>query len=156
MSRADELAPRPAGESRFWRAVLNFFLKSAPRPMLERIRRSNPAAPIEEFIIVGRRTGLERNLLIGLFDVDGTWYAGHPNGSSEWVRNLAAAGGCVVIRRGHDPVRVSAEELPRGEERDRVISATFNQPKPAGAIYRRAGDHIRVVGRYFRLTPVAA
>jgi len=149
-------AKRPVGESRLWRAVLKFYLNGAPRSLLERVRRANPAVLMEEFVFVGRRTGLERNLLLSLYDVDGTWYAGHPNGTSQWVRNLIAAGSCTVIRRGHEPVRVTAVEIPDGPERDRVVAATGRQPNPTGAIYRGARRHVRAVGRYFRLTPVEA
>ena len=149
-------SPRPVGESRLWRAVLKFYLNSAPRSLLEGIRRSNPAVLMEEFVFIGRRSGLERNLLLSLYDVDGTWYVGHPNGTSQWVRNLIAAGSCTVIRRGHEPVRVTAVEIPDGPERDRVIAATGRQPNPTGAIYRGARQHVRAVGRYFRLTPVEA
>ncbi|HET8786329.1 MAG TPA: hypothetical protein VFM38_11890, partial [Candidatus Limnocylindrales bacterium] len=144
-----------ARESRVWRVVLTVFLRGAPPPLMRAVRRSVPAAPIEEFVIQGRRTGRERRMLLGLFEVDGAWYAGHPNGSSQWVRNLEAAGGCTVIRRDGLPVAVSAVEVAAGAERDAVIRATGRQPAPAGAIYRGARRHIRAVGRYFRLEPIA-
>jgi hypothetical protein len=157
MARADALeSKQPIGASRLWRAVLTFYLDKAPRPLMNFIRRTSPAVLMEEFVFVGRRTGQKRSLLLCLYDVDGTWYAGHPNGTSQWVRNLLAAGSCVVIRRGHEPVSVTASELPRGPERDRVIDATGRQPNPTGAIYRGAHDHVRAVGRYFRLTPASA
>ena len=157
MARVESLeSQHPIGESRLWRAVLTFYLDKAPRPLMNFIRRMSPAVLMEEFIFVGRRTGRERSLLLCLYDVDGAWYAGHPNGTSEWVRNLLAAGTCVVIRRGQEPVRVSAEELPMGAERDRVIDATGRQPNPTGAISRGAHRHVRAVGRYFRLTPAPA
>lgn len=144
-----------AGESAFWHAVLALFLRSAPRRFMLVIRNRVPNAPLDEFIIRGRRSGRERRMLLGLFDVNGTWYAGHPNGTSQWVRNLEAAGGCTVIRRDGLPVAVRAVELEPGSERDAVLLAATRQPAPAGAIYRGAQRHIRAVGRYFRLTPVA-
>jgi len=145
----------PARESRLWRLVLDGFLKSAPKPLMRTIRRRNPKAPIEEFVFVGRRTGLERRMLLGLFEVDGQWYAGHPNGTSQWIRNLIAEGGCTVIRRDGIPVRVTASEVTDPEEREAIIEATGTQPAPAGQIYRGARQHIRAAGRYFRLTPIA-
>ncbi len=147
------LAPR---ESRAWRTVLTLFLKGAPTPMMRIVRHRVPNAPIEEFVIVGRCTGRERRLLLGLFDVGGAWYAGHPNGTSQWVRNLEAAGGCTVIRRDGVPIAVTATEVTDPSERAAVIRRTGAQPPPAGVIYRGAQRHISAVGRYFRLEPVAA
>jgi deazaflavin-dependent oxidoreductase (nitroreductase family) len=141
-------------ESRAWRGILNFFLKGVPTPVMRVVRNRVKAAPIEEFVITGRRTGRERRMLLGLFEVDGAWYVGHPNGSAQWVRNLEAAGRCTVIRRDGVPVHVLARELPDGEERDAVIRKAGTQPAPAGGIYRGAAGHIQAVGRYFRLSPV--
>ncbi len=138
--------------SGFWRLVLKFFLETAPRPLMEAVRRNNLAVPIEEFVIVGRQSRAERRLLLNLIEVDGAWYVGHPNGTSNWVLNLASAGDCLVIRRGHEPIRVTATELARGPERDRVIARTGSFPAPAGLVYRRANRHIRHVGRFFRLS----
>jgi hypothetical protein len=140
--------------SGFWRPVLKVFLETVPRPLMESVRRRNRHVPIEEFVFVGRRTGQERRLLLNLIEVEGSWYVGHPNGTSNWVRNLAAAGGCQVIRRDHEPVRVTATELAVGPERDAVVARTGELPAPAGFVYRRAARHIRVVGRFFRLTPI--
>jgi len=143
--------PRP---SRFWRIVLVFFVDNAPRPLMQLLRRRDPSFPVEELVVIGRRTGRERRILLGLHEVDGRWYVGHPNGDANWVSNLVAAGECVVIRRGHEPVRVSALELPRGPERDAAIDATTRLPDPSGFVFRQANSHIRAVGRYFRLTPI--
>ena len=143
-----------ASESRLWRAVLAGFLRSAPVGLMRVVRQKVPAAPIEEFVIRGRRTGRERRMLLGLFEVDGAWYAGSPNGTAQWIRNLEAAGGCTVIRRDGVPVQVLAVEVTDAAERDAVIRRTATQPAPAGNIYRGAQRHIRAVGRYFRLEPV--
>jgi len=148
------VTPPGSGESGLWRMVLDGFLKGAPVRLMRFVRRTVAAAPIEEFLIVGRRTGRQRRLLLGLFEVDGVWYAGHPNGTSAWVRNLEAAGECTVIRRNGVPIRVAAVEVPRGSERDAVILAAGRQPAPAGPIYRGGRRHIVRVGRYFRLTPI--
>jgi hypothetical protein len=139
------------GESAVWRAMLTFFLRGAPTPMMRAVRRLLPESPIEEFVIVGRRTGRERRMLLGLFDIDGVWYAGHPNGTSHWIRNLEAAGGCTVVRRDGVPIAVRAIEVTDPAEREAVIRRTGTQPAPAGNVYRGAQRHIRAVGRYFRL-----
>ena len=143
--------PRASG---VWRLILTGLLRSAPMPVGRVIRRV-PSSPIEEFVIAGRRSGRERQIMLSLFEVEGAWYAGHPNGTSQWVRNLEAAGGCTVIRRDGRPTRVIAMEV-FADERARVIRATGSQPAPAGPIYRGAQRHIQAVGRYFRLTPVEA
>jgi hypothetical protein len=145
----------PIRESAFWRAVLTAFLRTAPTSVMRAVRRRVPDAPMEEFVIVGRRSGTERKMLLGLFEVDGRWYAGHPNGTSQWIRNMEAAGGCVVIRRDGVPVPVIATEVTDPAEREAVIGKTATQPAPAGQIYRAAQPHIRAVGRYFRLVPVS-
>ena len=140
--------------SRAWRLFLTGFLRGAPTPLMRQVRRRVADAPIEEVIVVGRRTGRERRLLLSLYDVDGRWYVGHPNGSSQWVRNLIAAGECQVVRRDGIPVRVAAEELEPGPERDAVLDASGRQPAPAGFVYRHARRHVDAAGRYFRLTPM--
>ena len=142
-------------ESALSRVLLSLFLKSAPPSAMRMVRRRMPEAPLEELVIRGRRTGRERRMLLGFFDVDGGWYVGHPNGTSQWVRNLEAAGGCTVIRRDGIPIEVRAAEVTSGPERDAVIRATAKQPFPAANVYRRTQRHIRAVGRYFRLEPVA-
>ncbi len=110
-----------------------------------------------ELIVVGRRTGLPRRVLIGLLEVDGRWYVGHPNGPVAWTRNLDAARWAEVHRPGWSPVEVRADPLPAGPERSAAIRATFVQhPFPGDAVYRLAGRHIEAVGAFFRLEPVDA
>ena len=153
-----DTSPASNGEVRgrgsiLWRGVLTGFLRGAPESVMRLVRRRAAKAPIEEFVIVGRRTGRERRMLLTLLDVGGTWYVGHPNGTAAWIRNLEAAGGCTVIRRDGVPVRVAAVEVS-GPERDAAIRRAGDQPAPAGPIYRGARGHIQAVGRYFRLEPV--
>ncbi len=143
----------PTG-SRAWTAFLRVFFRTTPTPAMRLLRRTVGSVPIEELVITGRRSGRERHLLLTLLEIDGKWYIGHPNGASQWVRNLVAAGSCVVIRRDGQRTRVMATELPDGPERDAVIAATSRQPFPANLVYRAARSHILAVGRYFRLDPV--
>lgn len=155
-ARSADVGARPAPRSSaFSRALLNAFVKGAPTPLMRTIRQRVKAAPIEEFVIVGRRSGRERHMLLSLFEVDGAWYAGHPNGTSQWIRNLEAAGGCVVIRRDGVATTVAAAEVVDSDELERVIAKASAQPAPAGFIYRATARHIRAVGRYFRLEPVS-
>jgi deazaflavin-dependent oxidoreductase (nitroreductase family) len=109
-----------------------------------------------DLLVVGRRTGRPRPVLVGLLDVDGRWYVGHPNGDVQWTRNLEAAGEARVRRRGLGEVAVRAVRLADGPERERAIRATFAQhPFPGNLIYRLAWGHIRRVGTFFRLEPLA-
>jgi hypothetical protein len=140
-----------ARESRFWRIVLTVMLRTAPTGIMRRIRARDPKVPIEEFVIVGRRTGTERHYLLNHLRVDGGRYMGHPNGSSQWVRNLVEAGGCTMIDRNGVTERVRVTELPQGPERDAVIASTAHMPPPAGMVYGAASRHIRAVGRFFRV-----
>ncbi len=103
--------------------------------------------------VIGRRTGRQRNVLVGLIRVNRTWYIGHPNGEVAWTANLRSAGQAVVAPRPEAPIEVSAVALPLGPERDQVIMATAEQqPFPANLLYRGARRHILSEGRYFRLT----
>lgn len=140
--------------SRAWTVFLRVFFRATPTPVMRMVRRI-PSVPIEELVIVGRRTGKERRLLVSVFEVEGRWYIGHPNGSSQWSRNLAAASSAVVVRHGGRRTRVTAVELPDGPERNAAITATSGQPFPANLVYRAARGHILAVGRFFRLDPVA-
>lgn len=147
------LENRPARESRVWRALLWFFVDKAPTPLMRVLRRAQPGSPFEEFVFVGRRTGKERRLLLALYEIDGAWYVGHPNGTSHWIRNMQAAGGCTVVRRDGSAVRIAASEVEDPALRERILAATGTAPAPAGLIFRAARSHIRAVGRYFLMNP---
>ncbi|HYM84438.1 MAG TPA: nitroreductase/quinone reductase family protein, partial [Candidatus Dormibacteraeota bacterium] len=105
-----------------------------------------------ELCTTGRRSGRPRTVLVGLLEVDGRWYVGHPNGPVGWTRNLEAAGRAVVRRAHGEPTEVVSERLGRGPEREAAIRATFVQhPFPADVVYRLAARHIRAVGAFYRL-----
>jgi hypothetical protein len=137
--------------SRVWSVVLAAYLRGAPSPLMRFAWRRNPALPFGELVVVGRRTGQERRLLVNVIEVDGRRYVGHPNGNAQWTRNLAAAGVCTLVDRSGGGERVGVSELSDGPERDAVLAATTHLPAPTGRIYRAAGEHIRAVGRYFEL-----
>jgi hypothetical protein len=110
-----------------------------------------------ELQVRGRRTGLRRSVLVGLLEVNGRWYVGHPNGPVAWTRNLEAAGRATLVRHPGSVVMVAAEALPPGVERSAAIAATFVQhPFPGNVVYRLAGRHIEAAGAFFRLAPVSA
>lgn len=149
----DRIDLPPARESPYWRMALAVFLRSAPTPVMERIRARDPKVPIEEFVIVGRRSGAERHYLLNHIQVDGRRYVGHPNGSSQWIRNLAASGVLTMIDRAGTTERLTATEVGDGPERDAAIAWTATMPPPAGRVYGAAAGHIRAAGRFFRIEP---
>jgi hypothetical protein len=105
--------------------------------------------------ISGRRSGRRRAVLVGLLEVAGQWYVGHPNGEAGWTRNLAAAGEATVAWPTEVTHHVRADRLPDGDERDAVILATAHQqPFPGNLLYRASRGHILARGVYFRLEPV--
>jgi hypothetical protein len=105
--------------------------------------------------VTGRRSGRRRHALVTLMTVDDTWYLGHPNGPTSWVRNVDAAGVVDLDPPAAFGSRFRAIRLPSGPERDAVIRATWRQqPFPANLIYRAARRHIAAVGVYHRLEPV--
>jgi hypothetical protein len=118
------------------------------------VRRVSAGSPIEEIVVVGRKTGKERHHLVSLLNVDGRLYIGHPNHRSQWARNLEARGGAVLLRRGNPPTPVRAILLAPGPERSAAIAAAGRQPFPAGLVYSSAQRHIEAVGAYYRLEPI--
>lgn len=152
MSRRHE--PRP---SRFWAAFFPAFYRliRVGEPLLRRWLRRYPLGDTVELTVVGRRSGRPRRVLLGLLTAGGAWYVGHPAGASDWTRNLDAAATATVRRPGHEAVTVRAILLADGPERERAIRATFRQhPFPGNVIYRLARDHVRAVGRFYRLEPL--
>lgn len=106
--------------------------------------------------VAGRRTGLQRRVLLTLLTDGDRWFLGHPNGNVPWTRNLEAAGTADLAFRASAPIIVRASRLEPGELRDRAILATNGQPFPANVIYRLARRHVRAVGVYFAIEPVSA
>jgi hypothetical protein len=136
--------------SRAFRVFYWFVTRLGPlvRPWVERVGLGN----VVELIVPGRRTGRRIVVLLGLLEVGGERYIGHPNGPANWTRNLDAAGGGTLLTTHQPPVEVQFDLLPSGAERDRVISATWHQHVyPGNVIYWLARRHIVAVGRYYRI-----
>ena len=109
---------------------------------------------VVELLVPGRRSGQPRSTLLGLLLVGDTWYIGHPNGATDWTRNLDAAVGSAELRwRGPDRLPIHAVRLEPGEERERAILATDQHPFPGGLVYRLGRAHVRAAGVYYRLDP---
>jgi hypothetical protein len=142
-----------AAESRAWYRFFRIFFRTTPHRVMRGVRKVSASSPIEELVVIGRKTGKERHHLLSLLDVDGRLYVGHPNHRSHWARNLEAGGG-TLLRRGFEPTRVRAIWLDAGPERSAAIAAAGRQPFPAGQIYSAARRHIEAVGAYYRLEPI--
>ncbi len=64
-----------------------------------------------ELRIVGRRSGLVRSNVVNVVERDGRRYLVAPRGTTEWVRNLRAAGGAGELRIGRRVEAFRATEL---------------------------------------------
>ena len=64
-----------------------------------------------ELRVVGRSSGTMRTTVVNLLDVDGHRYLVAPRGTTQWVRNLRAAGN-GELRVGRRIEAFRAEELP--------------------------------------------
>ncbi len=139
-----------------WARVFRVFFALVPTPAVRAMRKAVQIGPIEELVIVGRRSGHERRVLIVLAQVGSFWYVGHPNGDrANWVLNLIAAGRATVITRaGATPV--GAVLLAPGEERNIAIREHTSQQKalPTRLLYRAARTYITSAGAFFRLEPL--
>lgn len=110
---------------------------------------------VVELRVAGRKSGIYRRVLLTLL-VDGNgWFLGHPNGDVSWTRNLDAAGTADLAFRRTAPIAIRARRLEPGAERDRAILATGQHPFPGNIVYRLARRHIRAVGTFFAVEPVA-
>jgi hypothetical protein len=64
-----------------------------------------------ELRIVGRRSGLVRSNVVNLLELEGRHLLVAPRGTTEWVRNLRAAGGEGELRIGRRIERFRATEM---------------------------------------------
>jgi hypothetical protein len=143
-----------AHHSRAWERSFRVLFRLTPNRLVLRLTKRLTALPIAEVVIVGRSTGLARRYPLSVLKVGEHLYIGHPNGRSQWVRNLVTAGSATVVR-GTQPLTVRAIELEDCAERDAVVQATAQQPFPANLLYRAGRRHVAAVGTYFRLEPIS-
>ena len=71
--------------------------------------------------VKGRRSGQTRSTAVTWVDHDGQRYLVAPRGNTEWVRNVKAAGGQVVLKRRKSE-QVRLQEVPV-EQRAPIIQA---------------------------------
>jgi len=121
---------------------------------LDRIARRPGFGNLVVLRVVGRRSGLERSLPLGVLTVDGRRYLGHPSGDTAWTLNLRAAATATIESARIRRTRVRPVLLGPGPERDAAVQASFRQhPFPGNALYRLAGRHVAACGVFFRLEP---
>jgi hypothetical protein len=134
--------------------LLSVMVGTAPRPLMEFVRRHMPTA-IEELVVVGRHSGRDRSLLLTLADDGPAWYIVHPvPDRAGWVANLKAAGRATIVRTDGTRIPVQTIYLDDGAERDAAIEAIIRAQRfPASVGYRLARRGIHDVGRCFRLDP---
>jgi hypothetical protein len=143
--------------SHFWSPTLRVIYWTIARlqPLVRPWAQRGELGNVVELIMVGRRTGRRRVVLLGLLQVDHRWYLGHPNGPVDWTHNLDVAGRANLVMAHQPTIEIEAELLPVGEERRRVIAATWHQHVfPGNVLYWLARRHILAVGRYYRIEPL--
>lgn len=143
--------------SALWSAIFPaaYSLLRAADPLLRGAWASGGLGITSRLTVRGRTSGLDRSVLVGLIELNGRWYVGHPNGDVGWTANLRSAGRGYIAPRSDTLLEVTARPLSEGPERDAVIWATADQqPLPANLLYRAARRHILREGRYFRLERV--
>ncbi|MFL5777659.1 MAG: hypothetical protein ACJ761_01835 [Chloroflexota bacterium] len=125
-------------------------------PLLDPIWGRVPLGNVVQLIVRGRRFGQPRRVYVGLLHAGGNWYLGHPDLPCEWTLNLEAAGGEIRYPDGRT-WRFMAVPLEPGPERDAVIRSTFRQhPFPGTVLYWLGRNHLRAVGRFYRLEDSAS
>ena len=100
----------------------------------------------------GRKTGEPRSVAVNIAEHEGQRYLVAPRGETEWVRNVRAAGGEAMLRRGKNE-RVKLEEIPVAE-RAPIVQTYLRQnawvtkrefgiepDAPRSEFERIAGDH---------------
>ena len=100
--------------------------------------------------VPGRRTGVIRSSFMVLVASGGQRYLVALAGESEWVRNVRAAHGHVVLRDDRQRYAARLTEVPVSE-RAEVIRAYIHRPSPRGRPMVRTGE----ARHYFGIEPDA-
>lgn len=101
--------------------------------------------------VPGRRTGVIRSSFMVLVASGGQRYLVALAGESEWVRNVRAARGQVVLRDHRQRYAAHLTEVPVSE-RAEVIRAYIHRPSPRGRPMVRSGE----ARHYFGIEPDAS
>jgi len=123
-----------------WARVFRVFFALVPTPAVRAMRKAVQIGPIEELVIVGRKSGHERRVLIVLAQVGSFWYVGHPNADrADWVLNLIAAGRArVITRAGANADIEPVSRLKRPYPSARATAKSSRQGATLAAVRQRA------------------
>ena len=138
----------------FWRLFFPFLygVLRLTDPFWSRLTRRRGLGDTVELVVVGRRTGQARRVMVGLLAVGDRRYVGHANARAAWLANLAAAGEGRLTVDGSSPILVRATRLAPGAEQDAVARAGgYQHPFPVDIAYRVAWASIRRDGVFFRI-----
>ena len=89
-------------------------------------------------VVVGRRSGLERQTVVNPLHHDGHQYLVAPRGTTDWVRNLRAAGG-GELRLGHRTERFTATEVADDAKVEVLRAYLRNWAWEVGAFFEGVG-----------------
>ena len=83
----------PATPSRFWRVSFKVMYRILAfiDPLVRAVWRRFGVGNVVELEVPSRRGAGSRRRLVGVLDVGGERYVGHPNGDVGWTRDLRAA-----------------------------------------------------------------
>ena len=91
-----------------------------------------------ELRVVGRRSGAIRTTVVNLLDHDGARYLVAPRGTTEWVRNLRAAG-TGELRVGRRSEAFTCDELEDDEKPDVLRSYLRRWKWEVGQFFQGVG-----------------
>lgn len=113
-------APTPAAAPPRYLAP-GWFTRNVGNPLVQWLtRRGLPIRGSRELRIVGRTSGRVRRVPVNPIEVDGVTHLVAPRGTTQWVRNLRAAGeGELVVGRRVE--RFRAEELADPTDKAAVL-----------------------------------
>ena len=120
-------------------------------PLVRAVWRRFGVGNVVELEVASRRGTGSRRRLVGVLQVGGERYVGHPNGDVGWTRDLRAAREATIHWPEGTQMSFDATVLPAGDERERAIRATGQHPFPGNLVYRLGRRQVRAVGVYFRL-----
>ncbi|HET9119623.1 MAG TPA: nitroreductase family deazaflavin-dependent oxidoreductase [Solirubrobacterales bacterium] len=95
----------------------DWFTMHVVNPLIKGIHRLGFAVAGSQTLAVrGRKSGELRTNPVNPFELDGHTYLLSPRGTTQWVRNLRAAGGEGELRTGRKVRHFHAEEVPDAEK----------------------------------------
>ena len=95
----------------------DWFTRNIFNPLVAGLHRFGISVQGSQTLAVrGRKSGEMRTNPVNPFELDGRTYLLSPRGTTQWVRNLRAAGGEGELRGGRKVRRFHADEVPDTEK----------------------------------------